>query len=299
MILYNLLNLYVIGILPIRIDKVLNLNLEGRYLKMAVRDALMRHKRIVIKVGTSTLTYSSGRLNMKRINRLAWMISDLRNQGKEVILVSSGAVAVGVNRLGLTERPSDIIGRQAASAVGQAALIQIYENFFNEYNQKVAQILLTKDVVEHEVRKINAQNTLFRLISLGVLPIVNENDTVSTEELDFSFSENDTLSAYVACLTNSDVLIMLSDIDGMYDSDPKINPNAKIISYIDVINDDVLKYAGNSQSLFGTGGMASKLSAANMAAKNGIDTVIASGDDPTIVFDIMNGIKIGTYFKHY
>lgn len=299
MILYNLLNLYVIGILPIRIDKVLNLNLEGRYLKMAVRDALMRHKRIVIKVGTSTLTYSTGRLNLKRINRLAWMISDLRNQGKEVILVSSGAVAVGVNRLGLTERPSDIIGRQAASAVGQAALMQIYENFFNEYNQKVAQILLTKDVVEHEVRKINAQNTFFKLISLGVIPIVNENDTVSTEELDFSFSENDTLSAYVACVTNSDVLIMLSDIDGLYDSDPKTNPDAKIIPYIDIINDDVLKYAGGSQSIFGTGGMASKLSAANMAAKYGIDTVIASGDDPAIVFDIMNGINIGTYFKHY
>jgi glutamate 5-kinase len=252
----------------------------------------------VIKVGTTTLTYPSGKLNFKRINRLAWMISDLRNQGKEVILVSSGAVAVGVARLGLLERPRDIIGRQAASAVGQAALMQIYENFFGEYNQKVAQILLTKDVVEHEARRRNAENTFFRLLSLGVTPIVNENDSVSTDELDFSFSENDTLSAYVALLTAADLLIMLSDIDGMYDSDPKTNPDAKIIRQIGDVA-AVMKFAGDSQSAFGTGGMASKLSAAHMAAQKGIDTVIASGDDPAVVFDIVKGIDIGTYIRRY
>ena len=264
-----------------------------------MRSSLRNHNRIVIKIGTSTLTYESGRLNLKRINKLAWVLADLRNQGKEVILVSSGAIAVGVERLGLQERPRDIIGRQAASAVGQAALMQIYESFFAEYNQKVAQLLLTRDVVEHEVRRKNTENTFFKLLSLGILPIVNENDTVSTDELDFSFSENDTLSAHVACLTNSDLLIMLSDIDGLFDSDPRINPDAKRIPYIDNINGDIFGYAGNSHGALGTGGMASKVSAAEMVAQKGIDTVIASGDRPEIIFDIINGSDIGTYFKHY
>ncbi len=266
---------------------------------MTEREALKNHKRIVIKVGTSTLTYESGKLNLKRINKLVWMISDLKNQGKEVILVTSGAVAVGVERLGLSERPKDIIGKQAASSVGQACLMQIYEKFFVEYSQKVAQILLTKDVVDNATRKKNVENTFSKLLSLGVIPIVNENDAVSTEELEFSFSENDTLSAYVACLSKSDLLIMLSDIEGLYDSDPKLNTGAKIIPFVERVDGEIQKYATGSSSSFGSGGMVSKLTAANMAAEHGIDTVIASGEDPTIVFEIMDGAQVGTYFKRY
>ena len=261
-------------------------------------EMMQSHKRIVIKVGSTTLTYPSGKLNLKRINRLAWTISDLKNQGKEVILVTSGAVAIGAEILALSERPRDIVGKQAASAVGQAALMQIYEQFFGQYNQKVAQILLTKDVVEHNIRRRNAENTFFKLLSMDVLPIVNENDSVSTEELEFTFAENDTLSAYVACLTKSDLLIMLSDIDGMYNADPRLDPDARIIPYIAKIDDAIMQCAGGSQTSFGTGGMASKLTAARMAGQHNIDTIITSGEDPAILFDIMDGMEIGTYFRH-
>lgn len=265
---------------------------------MSEREVLKNYKRIVIKVGTSSLTYESGRLNLRRINKLVWVLSDLKNQGKEVVLVSSGAVAVGVERLGLSERPKDIIGRQAASSVGQASLMRIYEQFFAEYNQKVAQILLTKDVIDDGVKRLNAENTFFRLLSLGIIPIVNENDAIATDELSFSFSENDTLSAYVAELTKSELLIMLSDIDGLYDSDPKINPDAKIIPLVKRVS-EIEHFATGATSVFGSGGMISKLAAADMLAKSSIDTIIASGEDPAILFDIINGMEVGTYFIHY
>lgn len=262
---------------------------------MDYRLNLKNYKRIVIKIGTTSLTYANGKMNLKRIDRLSWILSDLRNQGKEIILVSSGAIAVGADRLGLLERPRDIMGKQASSAVGQAVLMQIYEKFFMECNQKVAQILLTKDVFDFEIKKRNAKNTISTLLSMGVIPIVNENDTVATEEL-MEFSDNDTLSAYVANLVESDLLIILSDIEGMYTEDPNSNPNASIINFIDEINDQIYKIAGGSSSKLGTGGMITKVKAAKIVNRMGIDMVIASGKEPDIIFDILNGENIGTLF---
>lgn len=256
---------------------------------------LKMHNRIVIKVGTTTLTYPNGKLNLKRIARLAWVLSDLRNQGKEVILVTSGAIAVGADRLALPDRPRDTKGKQAASAVGQAVLMQIYENFFMEYNQLVAQILLTKDVLDDAVTKENARNTFFTLLELGVIPIVNENDTVSIEEL--GFSENDALSAYVACLVESNMLIILSDIDGLYNCDPNKNKDAIRIPEVLAITDQLRAIAGESGSSLGTGGMASKISAASMATNADIDMVIASGAEPTVIYDILDGKNVGTLFR--
>lgn len=259
-----------------------------------IRENLKMCKRIVIKVGTTTLTYGNGTLNLKRIERLSWVLSDLRNQGKEIVLVSSGAIAVGTDRLGLVKRPRDIRGKQAASAVGQAVLMQIYQNFFMEYNQKVAQILLTKDVIDDKVRKENARNTFSALFEMGVIPIVNENDTISIDELEFS--DNDTLSAYVACLIDSDALIILSDIDGLYEEDPKKNPDAKLISVVGEINKEILDTAGISSSELGTGGMITKITAAKRATKKGIDTIIANGTEPTCIFEILEGNEVGTLF---
>lgn len=262
---------------------------------MDYRKHLKNHKRIVIKVGTTSLTYESGKINLRRIEKLAWVLSDLRNQGKEIILVSSGAIAVGADRLNFSQRPKDIVGKQASSAVGQAVLMQIYEKFFMEYNQKVAQVLLTKDVFDFEIRKRNAQNTISELIKLGVIPIVNENDTVATDEL-MEFTDNDTLSAHVANLVNSTLLIILSDIDAMYSEDPNINPNASIISIVNEINDDIYKIAGGVSSKFGTGGMITKIKAANIINKKGAEMVIASGSNPEVIFDILDGKEVGTLF---
>lgn len=262
---------------------------------MNERERLKEHKRIVIKVGTSNITYPNGKLNLKRISKLAWTIADLRNQGKEIVLVSSGAIAIGADRLGLSERPRDIIGKQVASAVGQAVLMQIYENFFMEYNQKVAQILLTKDVIEFESRKQNAKNTISTLFKMNVVPIVNENDTVSTDELT-EFSENDNLSAHVACLVESDCLIILSDKNGLYTSDPRENEGATLIPIVYNIDEKIIGLAGGAGSRLGTGGMATKVAAAKLAADAGIDTVIASGESPGILFDILDGEEVGTLF---
>lgn len=259
---------------------------------MSGRADFKKHNRIVVKVGTTSLTYENGKLNLKRIAKLAWVLTDLRNQGKEVILVSSGAIAVGTDRLGLSQRPRDIRGKQAASAVGQAVLMQIYENFFMEYNQKVAQILLTKDVFDNDTRKENARNTFSALLEMGVIPVVNENDTVSIEEIEFS--DNDTLSAYVACLIEADLLIILSDIDGIYDCDPKTNKKAKLISRIDKFDDEIFCVAGESANALGTGGMLTKLYAAKMASDAHIDTVVAQGEEPKIIFKILNGDEKGT-----
>lgn len=262
---------------------------------MDYRDNLKNHKRIVIKVGTTSLTYPNGKMDLKRIERLAWVLSDLRNQGKDVILVSSGAIAVGADRLNLSERPRDIIGKQAASAVGQAALMQIYENFFMQYNQKVAQILLTKDVFEYPSKRRNAKNTMIKLLEMGVIPIVNENDTVATEELS-EISDNDTLSAYVCSIVDGDILFILSDIDGLYTKDPKTNSDAEIISVVDNINDDIKKLAGGSSTSLGTGGMITKISAAEIVNSIGADMIIASGEHPADIFKILNGKPIGTLF---
>lgn len=262
---------------------------------MDYRENLKNHKRIIVKVGTTSLTYSNGKLNLKRIEKLAWVLSDLRNQGKEIILVSSGAIAVGAVRLGLEERPRDIIGKQASSAVGQAILMQIYENLFMQYNQKVAQILITKDIFDVPLRRRNAKNTMVRLLEMGVIPIVNENDTVATDELD-EFSDNDSLSAYVCNIVDGDLLILLSDIDGMYTADPNLDSNAQIISTIEKIDDKIIKLAGGSASKFGTGGMITKVNAAKFVNQNGADLVISSGEDPSILFNICDGEPVGTLF---
>jgi len=269
--------------------------LQNRNEMFAMRKYFTDFKRVVIKIGTTTLTYPNGSLNLKTLDRLAWVLTDLRNSGKDIILVSSGAITVGATRLGLSERPRDIKGKQAASAVGQAILMQIYEQFFMQYNQKVAQILLTKDVLENETKKENARNTFNTLLEMGVIPIVNENDTISTDEL--GFSENDSLSAYVALLIDSDLLILLSDVEGLYDDgDPKINVGAKLISVVKNIDDDIVRSAGGAGSAAGTGGMATKISAARLAVENGINTVIASGADPQILFGIIAGEDVGTHF---
>lgn len=262
---------------------------------MDLRQQLKNHKRIIIKVGTSTLTYSNGRLNLKRIERLSWVLSDLRNQGKEVVLVSSGAIGVGSVRLSFSERPTQTRKKQAAAAVGQAVLMQIYQNFFNEYNQKVAQILLTKDDVTGGKRKNNTINTFETLLELGVIPIVNANDTISTYEIEFS--DNDKLSALVAALLHADLLILLTDIDALYDSDPKMNVTAKRIALVEEVTEDVEKMAGKKGSTFSVGGMETKIQAAKMCQEAHIDMVIAQGENPSVIHSIIEGEDIGTYFR--
>lgn len=261
---------------------------------MNQREILKDCKRIVIKVGTSTITYPNGRLNLKRIEKLSWILSDIRNQGKEVILVSSGAIGVGSTRLEFKERPTEVRKKQAAAAVGQAVLMQIYQNFFNVYTQTVAQILLTKDDIKEGERKTNTINTFETLLELGVIPIVNENDTISTFEIEFS--DNDRLSAHVATLINADLLILLTDIDGLYDSDPKLNSDAKRIDVVNGVTSDIEKMAGTKGSTFSVGGMATKIAAGKMCEQSGVNMVVALGEDPAIIEDILNGEDIGTLF---
>lgn len=252
-------------------------------------------KRIVIKVGSSTLTYENGKPNLRRIEQLCRVVSDLRNRDIEVILVSSGAVAVGVNRLRLPSRPSDTKGKQAAAAVGQADLMSLYDRNFSEYGYVTAQILLNRDVIEHEDRKQNIINTFHALLDFGAVPIVNENDSVSVEEL--VFGDNDNLSAIVAALTEAEGLIILTDIDGYYDDDPRENPGARLIHTLTEITDEMIESAGGSGSDKGTGGMRTKLEAAKYAAAHGIETIIMSGDNPKKIFDVFDGHIVGTHIK--
>lgn len=251
-------------------------------------------KRIVVKVGTTTLTYQNGTMNFRAMREIAYVLSDLINQGKEIILVTSAAIAVGTEKLSLSERPRDIVGKQVAAAVGQAALMNMYEKFFIEFNQIIAQILLTKDVVDNATRKTNVQNTMWALIERGIIPVINENDAISTDELEFT--DNDTLSSYVAIIAEADLLIVLSDIEGLYTGDPKENPDAEFISEVKEITPEVEAFCGGAGSELGTGGMLSKLSAAKNAVSHGIDMVIASGEKPSILFSILEGEIIGTRF---
>ena len=244
-------------------------------------------KRIVIKIGSSTLTYENGKPNLKRMEHIARVVSELKNSGNEVVLVSSGAIAVGVNRLGLKERPSDTKRKQAAAAVGQCDLMSIYDRFFSEYGYVAAQILLNRDVVDHIERKKNVSNTFNTLLKMGAVPIVNENDSVAIEEI--LFGDNDNLSAIVAALCKADMLIILTDIDGYYDSDPRTNPNAKKLSVVKGITKEMMDAAGGTGSNRGTGGMHTKLEAAVYANKKGIDVVITSGEEPEVIYDIMDG----------
>lgn len=264
------------------------------------RENLKDAQRIVIKVGTSTLTYETGKMNFTRIDKLARIISDLSNQGKEVILVTSGAIGVGVDKLKLPERPKTIREKQAVAAVGQCELMHMYSKFFSEYGHIVAQILLTRDIVGDERCSKNVVNTFETLLSKRIIPIVNENDSVSIVELKVgqkdTFSENDTLSAIVSKLIRADLLIILSDIDGFYDCDPRKNPNSKLLSVIKDITPDIENCADGAGTKRGTGGMVTKLSAAKIATKAGVDVVLTNGSHPEAILDILSGQDIGTVF---
>lgn len=259
------------------------------------RQKLNDVKRIVVKVGTSTLTYENGKLNLNRIDRLARVLSDLKNRGMEVILVSSGAIGVGVGKLGLKQKPTITMEKQAAAAVGQCELMYLYDKMFSEYGYATAQVLLTKDVVEHEDRKQNVINTFITLLKMGVVPIVNENDAVSVEEIEFG--DNDTLSAVVGKLTDSELLVILTDIDGLYDKNPKENSDAVLISEVQKITDDIKNIAGGAGSNRGTGGMITKVMAAEMAAAAGIKTIVCNGSDPCILYSVFDGENVGTLFE--
>ena len=263
---------------------------------MDYRQNIKNHKRIVVKVGTSTLTYSNGNINLSRIEKLTRVLSDLMNSGKEVVLVTSGAVGVGVNKL--KERPKTIKEKQAAAAVGQSELMHIYSKLFGEYSHIVGQVLLTRDVVEDDHVRKNVVNTFETLIENKIIPIVNENDTVAIDEIEniVRFGDNDNLSAIVAGLVSADLLIILSDIDGFYDSDPRKNPDSKMIKEVIEITRELEECAGGAGTSFGTGGMATKLTAAKTATNFGVDMILANGDDPKILFDIVNGEEIGTLF---
>lgn len=250
--------------------------------------------RIVIKIGTSTLAHSSGHLNIRRVEDLCKVISDIKNAGNQVIVVSSGAIGMGTGKLGLQERPKDIPTKQAAAAVGQCELMYIYDKLFGEYNHIVAQLLITGEDVENEDRHANFSNTLTRLMELGAIPIINENDTVATKEI--VIGDNDTLAAIVAQSVKADKLVLLSDIDGLYTADPHLDPNAKLIPEINFINDDILALAGVSNSNLGTGGMVTKLEAAKICLSCGCDMIITNGEDPMNLYAIMDGKPIGTTF---
>ena len=251
-------------------------------------------KRIVVKVGTSSLTHDTGKTNFKRIENLVRVLADLMNMGNEVILVSSGAIGVGVGKLGLPEKPSSTRQKQALAAIGQASLMSIYERFFIEYGYSTGQVLLTKFVLEDEMRYISAQNAFQTMIDYGVIPIVNENDVISTYEIEFG--DNDTLSAYVANLVDADMLIILSDIDGFYNGNPS-DDNSLLIPVIEEITDEIRKCAGGEGTRRGTGGMKTKLKAAELVCENGIDMIITNGSQPENLYKIVDGESVGTLFK--
>ena len=251
--------------------------------------------RIVIKIGTSTLAHPTGHLNIRRAEELCKIISDIKNSGHEVIMVSSGAIGMGVGKLGLRSRPTDIPTKQAAAAVGQCELMYTYDKLFSEYNHTVAQLLITGDDVKNDARHNNFSNTLDRLLELGALPIINENDTVSTDEI--VIGDNDTLAAIVAESVKADTLVLLSDIDGLYTADPHKDPNARLISRISKIDDAILALAGGSSGSQGTGGMVTKLQAARICLSCGCDMVIANGSDPMNLYHILDGKTVGTTFS--
>lgn len=259
-----------------------------------MRSILQCCKRIVIKVGTATITYPNGKLNLKRIEELAWVLSDLQNRGMDVVLVTSGAIGVGAVRMSMAERPTTMREKQAAAAVGQAVLMQIYHNFFDRYNQTVAQILLTKEEMGTKERYENTHNTFETLFEMGIIPIVNANDTISTYEIEIS--DNDRLSAMVAEVTQADLLILLTDIDALYDKNPREHIDAKRISYVAEVTEKIEKAAEGKGSAFSVGGMKTKLDAAKICQKAGIAMAIASGEDPAIIHRILNGEDVGTCF---
>ena len=254
--------------------------------------------RIVVKVGTSTLAHSSGRLNIRRVELLCKVLSDMKNAGCQIVLVSSGAIGMGVGKLGLDGRPADMPGKQAAAAVGQCELMYTYDKLFAEYNHTVAQILLTADDIQDENRSRHVHDTLEKLLSWGVLPVINENDAVAIDEIGVhtTIGENDSLSAIVAQLINADLLVLLSDIDGLYTADPRKDVNATMIPVVDTITPEILALAGGTGTALGSGGMATKLKAAQLATTAGIDMIITNGENPENLYALLEGKTIGTRF---
>lgn len=251
-------------------------------------------RRIVVKIGSSTLTHEEGHLNLRRIEALAKTLSDFKNEGRQVVLVSSGAVSAGVARMG-AKRPTCTREKQAMAAVGQSELMKLYSRFFSDYGHTVAQILLTKDVIDNPTRRAAAEDTFNTLLEMGCVPIVNENDSVSTQEL--NFGGNDTLSAYVALVCHADLLINLSDINGLYDKDPRHHADAKLVEHVKGIDERILAMAGGAGTERGTGGMATKLQAAKIVLEQGIPMYILNGKDPTILYELLDGRHVGTYFE--
>lgn len=260
----------------------------------------LHRNRIVVKVGTSTLTNESGSIDLRSFDRLACVLADVQNQGWEVILVSSGAIAVGRNKLGMAEPPKDMRFKQAAAAVGQCRVMFWYDKFFGDYDKTIGQILLNAEDIEQEEKRQNLINTFDALLEMGVIPVVNENDSVSYTEIESAerlFGDNDMLSAVVAVLCRAEKLVILSDIDGLYDRDPRLHPEAELIRQVDVIDEEVYKLAGGAGSRRGTGGMRTKLQAAKLATAQGLDVVITNGKRPAALYDIIRNGGAGTLFK--
>ena len=265
-----------------------------------MREIIKESQRIVVKVGTSTIMYSNGKINLRTIERLVRVLADLSNQGKEVILVSSGAIGVGSHKLQLKTPPVEMAEKQAIAAVGQSELMHIYSKLFGEYGHVVGQILLTRDVIDFPDSRKNVTNTFEMMLNKGIIPILNENDTVSVNEIEHvtRFGDNDQLSAIVSEVTTADLLILLSDIDGLFDSDPNVNPNAKLISEVKEITPYIVNLAGGEGSRFGTGGMVTKIEAAKRVVNNQSRMLITNGADPYILYDLLEGKNIGTLFSN-
>ena len=268
----------------------------------SIRERMKEKKRIVVKIGSSSLMHdNTGKLNLLKIEKLVRILVDIKNSGKDVILVSSGAIAVGRNAIGLHDRPDDLSVKQACAAIGQAKLMMVYQKIFSEYNSLAAQVLLTKTIVLNPVSRQNAENTFRELSKLGAIPVVNENDTISTSEIEQvqTFGDNDRLSAVVASITDADLLILLSDIDGMYTDDPRTNPDARFIHYVETIDDSLIQMGkATSGSSVGTGGMASKIAAAMIAANSGADMVITNANNVENIVGILNGEDINSIIDY-
>lgn len=256
---------------------------------------ISERKRIVVKVGTSTLTHKTGRLNIRRVEQLVKTLADLYNAGHEVILVSSGAIGLGMGKLGLRERPKDTKGKQACAAVGQCELMYMYDNLFSNYSITVAQLLLTKYILLED-RRTNVENSLETLLSMGAIPVVNENDTVAIDELELEVGENDSLAAIVATIAKADLLIMMSDIDGLFDKDPNSSDDAQMIPVVQEITDEIRGVAGGATTNVGTGGMRTKIRAVEIAFEAGIDVVLMNGKTPKKLYDLFEDKPVGTLF---
>lgn len=252
-------------------------------------------KKLVVKVGTSTLTYKNGKSNIRRMALLAEVLSDIANSGVKVVLVSSGAIGVGVQKLGVSQKPKSTAGKQAAASIGQSELMFMYDKLFGEFNQTIAQLLLTKEDIDDDIRRSHLIDTFTKLFEYSVIPIVNENDSITTDEIEFG--DNDTLSALTAKVIGADMLIILSDINGLYDKDPKSNADAKIIQTVEKIDESLYSMAGGAGSRMGTGGMVTKLNAAEIATEAGMDVVIMNGSDPRDIYKVLDGEDVGTLFK--